>query len=71
MRRIAQTVPEEVGLNAYSNGWMLEGHGQGLNLDGLSEIVFIFDTKDVLAGVLMTRPGSPCTKTCGTVRVAR
>jgi len=51
-----QTELEEVGINQYSGGEMLKGDGEGLGIDGLSEIVFIFDTSDKLAAVLMTLP---------------
>jgi hypothetical protein len=44
------------GINAYSEGQMLAGNGEGLELDGLKEITFIFDKSNVLAGVLMTFP---------------
>lgn len=44
------------GINAYTNGKMLESDGEGLDIDGLSDITFIFDPSDKLAGVLMTLP---------------
>lgn len=44
------------GVNKYSHGPMLESNGNGLGIDGLTDIVFIFDTKNKLAGVLMTLP---------------
>jgi len=44
------------GLNAYSEGRMLAGSGEGLEVDGLKEITFIFDKSNILAGVLMTLP---------------
>lgn len=47
---------EDGGMNQYSGGKMLKGDGKGLRIDGLSEIVFIFDTTDKLASVLMTLP---------------
>lgn len=46
----------DAGTNAYSEGPMLKGDGVGLEIDGLSEIVFIFDKTNKLAGVLMTLP---------------
>jgi hypothetical protein len=52
----SQTQLEEAGTNQYSGGNMLKGDGEGLGIDGLSEIVFIFDTGDKLAAVLMTLP---------------
>lgn len=51
-----QTHLEDGGTNQYSGGKMLKGDGEGLGIDGLSEIVFIFDTTDKLAAVLMTLP---------------
>ncbi|WP_186453838.1 hypothetical protein [Denitratisoma sp. DHT3] len=44
------------GINAYSEGPMLKGDGEGLDIDGLSSITFIFDKTNRLAGVLMTLP---------------
>ncbi len=44
------------GINKYSGGKMLAGSGSGLGVDGLSEITFIFDQKDVLAAVVMKLP---------------
>lgn len=44
------------GVNKYSGGKMLQGNGDGLGIEGLSEITFIFDASDKLAGVLMTLP---------------
>lgn len=35
---------------------MLKGDGEGLGIEGLSEVTFIFDKSDKLAGVLMTLP---------------
>lgn len=46
----------ETGINKYSNGRMLEGNGNGLEIDGLSKIVFIFDASDKLVGELLTLP---------------
>lgn len=46
----------EDGINAYSEGPMLKGNGEGLEIDGLSKIIFIFDKDRKLAGVLMTLP---------------
>lgn len=54
----AKSKLNERGPNKFTNGKMLSGSGAGLGIDGLSEIVFIFDQKDVLAGVLMTLPKS-------------
>ncbi len=44
------------GINAYTHGVMLSSSGDGLGIDGLSSITFIFDDKDILQGVLMTLP---------------
>lgn len=46
----------DLGINKFSGGKMLSGTGNGLGIDGLSEIAFIFDQNNVLAGVLMTLP---------------
>lgn len=46
----------DAGTNAYSEGLMLKGDGAGLEIDGLSEILFIFDKANKLAGVVMTLP---------------
>jgi len=42
------------GVNKFTDGRMLVGDGKGLDVDGLSKIVFIFDQREVLQGVLMT-----------------
>ena len=44
------------GINAYTYGPMLSSNGAGLDIDGLSEITFIFNKDGVLEGVLMTMP---------------
>lgn len=44
------------GTNKYSGGKMLRRNGAGLGIEGLSEVTFIFDRADKLAGVLMTLP---------------
>lgn len=46
----------DAGMNKYSGGKMLQGNGDGLGIEGLSEVTFIFDKNDKLAGVLMTLP---------------
>lgn len=46
----------DAGTNAYSDGPMLKGSGEGLEIDGLQEITFIFDKANRLAGVVMTLP---------------
>ena len=55
----AQTHLADEGTNAYSNGPMLRTDGAGLGVDGLSNLVLIFDRNHVLAGVLMTLPKAP------------
>lgn len=46
----------DVGTNKFSGGKMLQGNGSGLGMEGLSEVTFIFDPADKLAGVMMTLP---------------
>lgn len=53
-----KTTLSDGGTNQYSGGRMLEGDGEGLGIDGLSSITFIFDRADKLAAVLMTMPKS-------------
>jgi hypothetical protein len=48
----------DVGTNQYSGGPMLTSDGQGLDVEGLSSVLFIFDNNQVLAGVVMTMPKS-------------
>ena len=50
---------EDGGTNKFSGGRMLKGDGEGLGIEGLSEIVFVFDAGDRLAGVVMTLPKGP------------
>jgi hypothetical protein len=52
----SRTMLSELGTNAYSGGPMLKGDGEGLEIDGLSEILLIFDKTNKLAGVVMTLP---------------
>ncbi len=52
----SKTALTDAGINAYSGGPMLKGNGEGLDMEGLSEIQFIFDKSNKLAGVLMTLP---------------
>jgi hypothetical protein len=52
--RLGNSPVENTGINAYSNGPMLEGNGNGLDIEGLQKILFIFDSKNKLAGVVMT-----------------
>lgn len=49
----AQTRLQDAGSNAYSRGKMLKGGGDGLGIEGLQEITFIFDAQDKLDAVLM------------------
>lgn len=46
----------DAGTNKFSGGRMLQGEGDGLGIDGLSEVTFIFDRADKLSGVLMALP---------------
>lgn len=50
---------EERGRNAVTGGPMLWSEGDGLDVDGLTGIVFVFDAAGVLAGVEMTVPKDP------------
>lgn len=47
---------DDEGTNQFSGGKMLQGDGSGLGIEGLSEVTFIFDRADKLAGVVMTLP---------------
>lgn len=47
------------GTNRYSRGVILEGSGQGLGIDNLSEVLFVFDEQDTLVGLRMTFPRNP------------
>jgi len=42
-----------LGTNKYSLGPMLQAPGRGLELEGLNEVLFVFDQKDVLVAVQM------------------
>ena len=52
----ASTSLTDNGTSAYTGGPMLISDGAGLGVDGLSEILFIFDESGVLACVSMTLP---------------
>lgn len=58
-----KTSLSDTGINKYSGGKMLQGNGDGLGIEGLSEITFIFDVSDKLAAVLMTLPKDSFAKT--------
>ncbi len=58
-----RTSLSDAGINKYSGGKMLQGDGEGLEIEGLSEITFIFDQSDKLAAVLMTLPKDSFKKT--------
>lgn len=49
---------EDAGTNEYSNGPMLKSDGKGLDVDGLSSALFVFDSNQILVGVVMTLPKS-------------
>lgn len=55
----AKTRLRDAGINAYSNGRMLESNGQGLSIDGLSRALFIFDAPDRLVAAELTLPKGP------------
>jgi hypothetical protein len=46
----------DAGVNKFTGGRMLVSNGLGLDVEGLSTITLIFDTKEKLAGVLMQLP---------------
>ena len=50
---------ESIGTNEYSEGPMLRSSGEGLGVDGLSQLLLIFDKDNVLVGVVMTLPKAP------------
>lgn len=50
---------QDQGTNQFSGGSMLRSDGAGLGVDGLSNLVLIFDKADVLVGVIMTLPKAP------------
>lgn len=55
-RVCGKTDLSDAGINKFSGGKMLRGNGNGLGMAGLSEVTFIFDRTDKLAGVMMTLP---------------
>jgi len=46
----------DTGVNTFTGGPKLESDGQGLEVEGLSTITLIFDSKEKLAGVVMQLP---------------
>jgi hypothetical protein len=52
----SRTQLSEGGTNKYTGGPMLKSGGEGLGIEGLSEIVLVFDKSQKLAAVLMTLP---------------
>lgn len=55
----SQTYLRQTGVNQYSGGKMFEADGKGLDVDGVNKVTFIFDSADVLAGVLVSMPKDP------------
>jgi hypothetical protein len=55
----SQTELKSIGINKFSGGKMLEADSDGLNVDGVKNVIFIFDPSDVLVGVLVTMPKDP------------
>lgn len=51
-----KTSLSDAGTNKFSGGKMLQGDGDGLGIEGLSGVTFIFDRTDKLVGVLMNLP---------------
>lgn len=49
----------DAGTNAYSGGRMLRSDGSDLDVDGLQNVVFIFDKSDVLVGAVFTMNKDP------------
>jgi hypothetical protein len=49
-----QTRLKDAGINKWTQGPMLEGDGEGLDIDGLQKITFIFGQDKKLDGVIMT-----------------
>lgn len=50
---------QDDGINQYSGGPMFTSNGDGVGLDGLTNLVFIFDQNNILSAVLMTLPKNP------------
>lgn len=49
-----KTDVQELGLNKFSHGQMYSTNGDSYQIDGLQSVLYIFDTKKVLSGVVMT-----------------
>lgn len=50
---VKKTKVEDSGTNKFSGGPMLKTKGTSYEIDGLNEVLYIFDEKKVLAGVVM------------------
>jgi hypothetical protein len=46
----------DAGVSEFTGGRLLESDGQGLDVEGLSAITWVFDAKEKLAGVIMHLP---------------
>lgn len=55
----SQTLLRQKGINQYSNGKMLEGDGRDLDVEGVDKVTFIFDSSDILVGVLVSMQKDP------------
>lgn len=55
----SQTRLRQTGINQYSSGKMFEAEGRGLDIDGVNKVTFIFDSADVLSGVIVSMPKDP------------
>jgi len=49
----------EVGINKFTEGPMYKTDGAGIDVEGVNSVLFIFDTKQVLAGVIVEMPKDP------------
>ena len=52
----AQTSIKRAGTNEWSLGPMLEANGRGLGIDGLDKATFIFNSDNILVGVILELP---------------
>ena len=48
------TPTKDLDINTYSRGPMIETHGETDHIDGLSDVLYIFDTQERLCAVLLT-----------------